>query len=284
MKSRIIVLTYNPGVSWDLWLESYKSQDIQNLSCLVIDSSSSDETIEKCIKAGLDIEVIPKSEFNHGGTRHYAYKKSLEYDIIIFMTQDAFFYNNLSISKILSDFDNDQIAISYGRQVPRPTAGSIESHARIFNYPDKSRLVELKDKKDIGFKVAFNSNSYSAYRVKALHDISGFPRNLSFGEDAYVAGKLLLKGWKIFYNSNSKVYHSHNYSSLEVFKRYIEIGKFHANNKWIFENFGKPEKEGLKFILSEIKFLYNNNSSFLIPYALFNSICKYLGYKIGFYS
>ena len=284
MKCRIIVLTYNAGDNWSKWIESYKSQDAKNVSCLVIDSSSDDNTVIKSINAGLDVEIIPKEEFCHGRTRNYAYKKSKEFDLIIYMTQDAIFYDNQSLKNIINGFNDINIAISFGRQIPNIGAMPIESHARIYNYPDKSRIVSLHDKYEIGFKITFNSNSFSAYRVAALNDINGFPNNVSFGEDAYVAGKVLLKNWKILYNANSKVYHSHNYTCLQEYKRYKEIGNFHSQNKWIFENFGTPENEGLNFIFSEISYLLSNNKLMLVPYAVLKTIYKYVGYKIGLYS
>lgn len=281
MKCRIIVLTYNAGEGWNEWIKSFKMQDTKNVSCLVIDSSSSDNTVKKSNDAGFDVEIIPKEEFSHGRTRDYAYRISKEFDLIIYMTQDAIFYDNQSLKNIINGFHDSNIAISFGRQIPNIGAMPIESHARIYNYPNKTRIVSLNDRHNIGFKITFNSNSFSAYRVKALNDINGFPKNVSFGEDAYVAGKVLLKRWKILYNADSKVYHSHNYTCLQEFKRYKEIGNFHSENKWIFENFGLPEKEGLNFILSEISYLFNNNKILLIPYSLFKTIYKYVGYKIG---
>ena len=42
-------------------------------------------------------------------------------------------------------------------------------------------------------KTAFNSNSFAAYRRKALKDVGGFPINTILSEDMYVTAKMLLK-------------------------------------------------------------------------------------------
>lgn len=280
MKCRLIVLTYNPGSLWHKWLEAYKSQKIKNLECLVIDSGSTDETVKLANEAGLKVESISNSDFGHGITRDYAYKISKGFDILIFMTQDAILYDEKSLSKLIESFKDKRIGISFGRQVPRINSFPIEAHSRLFNYPSTSRLVSIKDKKKLGFKVTFNSNSFSAYRTEALHQIGGFPNHVSFGEDAYVAGKILMNNWNIFYNAKAKVFHSHNYSLIEEARRYFEIGKFHRENNWLYKNFGKPDKEGINFLISEIKYLFKNKKS-LIPYSIINTFSKYFAYKIG---
>jgi len=70
-----------------------------------------------------------------------------------------------------------------------------------------------------GFKAIFFSNSFGAYRRKALEEVGGFPKDVNFGEDTVVAGHLLLAGWKIAYAADAEVYHSHSYSICEEFQR-----------------------------------------------------------------
>jgi len=55
-----------------------------------------------------------------------------------------------------------------------------------------------------GIKTAFLSNSFSAYRKKALQEIGWFKDNLILGEDTYAGAKLLLKGYKIAYVRRQK--------------------------------------------------------------------------------
>ncbi len=280
MKCRLVVLTYNPGEIWDKWIDAVKNQDLKNISCLVIDSNSSDNSVIKSKNAGFKVIKIPKKEFSHGGTRNYALNLSKDFDILIYMTQDAILYEKGSLRKIISSFKDPNVAISYGRQIPRLDSVPIEAHARIYNYPSSSRILSFEDRKKIGFKVTFNSNSFSAYKRQALEEVGGFPENVSFGEDAYVAGKLLIGGWKISYNAESKVYHSHNYNLFEEYTRYREIGRFHKNNRWLINKFGKPESEGLKYIISEVRYLFNIKKIY-IPLAFIKTIFKYIGYKIG---
>ena len=84
----------------------------------------------------------------------------------------------------------------------------------------------------IGIKAAFLSNSFAAYRRSALESVGGFPSDTIFGEDTFAAAKMLLNGWKIAYSAEATVYHSHNLTFIEEFRRYFDIGVFHSREKW----------------------------------------------------
>lgn len=99
-------------------------------------------------------------------------------------------------------------------------------------------------------------------------------------EDTYVAGKMLLSDWKIAYRADAQVYHSHDYRFLDEFKRYFDIGVFHARTRWLQVRFGNVSGEGRRYVISELRYLRSNAPS-LIPSALLRSILKWLGFKLG---
>jgi rhamnosyltransferase len=164
--------------------------------------------------------------------------------------------------------------------LPKTDATSIAAHARIFNYPVLSNMRDAKDISEMGLKAAFLSNSFAAYRIDAMGEIGGFSNDVIFGEDMVVAAKLLLKNKKISYNANAIVYHSHNYGLIEEFKRYFDIGVLHSREGWLLDKFGKPEAEGKKFVISELRYLIKNNP-ILIPSSIIRTLAKFLGYRLG---
>ena len=85
------------------------------------------------------------------------------------------------------------------------------------------------NRKRFGIKTVFVSNSFAAYRRRALMQVSGFPVDTVMNEDTYVAGKMLVSGWRIAYCADAQVFHSHDYSFLDDFKHYLDIGVFHTN-------------------------------------------------------
>ena len=91
---------------------------------------------------------------------------------------------------------------------------------------------------------------------------------------------MIQAGWKIAYCSHATVCHSHCYGPLEEFRRYFDIGVFHAGEKWIRDSFGHAGGEGLRFVRSELWHLFRTNPA-LIPSALLRTGLKLLGYKLG---
>jgi rhamnosyltransferase len=97
----------------------------------------------------------------------------------------------------------------------------------------------------------------------------------------FVACKMLQQGYNIAYQADAIVYHSHSYSLSQEFKRYFDMGKFHTQEQWILDDFGKAEGEGKKFVISEIKYLVKNGNFYLLPLMVIRTAFKFLGYKIG---
>lgn len=276
----IAIPTYNGGDVWGKGIRRIKDLYPENLSVSIVDSGSKDNTVKLAEELGFSVTKILSKDFNHGGTRNMLVKKAPSgAEIVIFITQDAIIEKGC-FENIASIFDDPGIGCAYGRQLPHDDASLISTHARHFNYPETSYVYSLADAKDRGLKTVFMSNSFAAYRISIFNELGGFPSNTILSEDMYFAAKCILAGYKVAYVSSAQVKHSHNYSSIQEFKRYFDIGAFHGKEKWIFESFGGAGGEGLSFIKSEFLFLMKNNF-LLIPLSFFNNAMKIIGYKLG---
>jgi rhamnosyltransferase len=275
----VVVPTLNAADDW----ERFSSALLANVAAervLIVDSESTDGTKALAEDAGFRVYDIKRDEFNHGGTRQLAVDLSPEAEIVVFLTQDAVLESSHSISNLLASFEREDVGAAFGRQIPHPYAKPIEFHARIFNYPSQSSMRTLADKELWGFKAIFISNSFSAYRRHALDAVGGFPKDVIFGEDTMTAAKMLLSGWKIGYVAEAPVYHSHSYEMKQEFKRYFDIGVLHARENWLLEEFGGAGGEGMRFVKSEIRFLWPRYF-WLIPSALVRTALKLMGYRLG---
>lgn len=280
MKAILIVPTYNGGNLWRKVSSVISEQQNDCEYILTVDSSSDDDSRETSRANGFKIIKIDKKEFNHGGTRNLAINVAHDdIDIAIFLTQDAI-PEDKYISKIVSSFDDPDVAVAYGRQLPHDDANPIAKHARMFNYGKESHTLGLSDKQKYGIKTVFTSNSFSAYRIKVFKELAGFPSNTILSEDMYLAAKAVLAGYKVAYVAEAAVKHSHNYTPIEEFKRYFDIGVFHHDEKWIRESFGGAGGEGKKFIVSELISLLKEKPGW-IPRACLHNALKLLGYKLG---
>jgi len=278
---KVIVPTYNAGAQFPYFINVLKQQEgLCLLDVLIVDSTSTDNTIDLAKKSGFSLKIISHSNFSHGGTRA-EFVEQTNADIIVFLTQDAILASDDSIAKLVSVFKDEKIAAVYGRQIPKKDTNTFGAFARKFNYGECSFINTLEDKTTKGIKVAFFSDSFAAYRRKDLLAIGNFDKNLQYGEDTIAAAKLLLAGYKTAYCSEACVYHAHSFSILEEFNRYRETGAFHKEQNWLLKEFGKAEGEGLKFVKSEIQYLINQGKFYLIPMAIIRNVAKYIGYWYG---
>ena len=269
----IIIPTYNgekQGLE-DL-LISINNQNMPPKKICIIDSSSTDNTVDICKKYGCDITIIDKKDFNHGLTRQQALDNNKNYDYAIFMTQDIKLIDENTCKTLLSSFEIDDVSAAYGRQLVNNNSSFIEKISRHFNYGETSLLKSKEDIAKYGLSTAFCSDSFAAYKIADMLSIGGFPKT-DFAEDMLIVAKLILQGKKVYYNAEAKVYHSHPYSLRAEFERGKSIGKMHKENKWLIDAFGKAEKKGqelLKTLTPFKKILY-----------IFQALPKYIGYKIS---
>lgn len=278
-KTSIIIPTLNAGRQLDGLLQALNSQTLRS-EIIVIDSSSSDNTVKRADSLGIKTIVIKRDEFDHGGTRTLAGRAAVG-DILIYLSHDVLPVNKYAVEKLVKSFEDETIGAAYGRQVPFPDASPFSEHSRLFNYPDSSYVRSLDDKKKYKIKTPFMSNSFAAYRKKALEGIGGFKENLISTEDTYAGASLLLSGYKIAYVSDALVYHSHDYTVFEEFRRYFDIGVVHKKEKWILEAFGNAQGEGMRYIQSELVFIANKKKYHLFPEFFIRNLLKYSGYHLG---
>ena len=279
MKCGLVIPTLNAGKNFQTLLEQINSQTLQTKK-LIVDSESTDGTPALAKSFGFDVLSIQRKNFNHGATRQSALEKLLPLDVIIFLTQDIFLKDETTLAKLAEIFKTDStVGLSYGRQLPHVNATLEAKILREFNYPAESQLRTLESKNFFGMKAAMASNSFAAYKVEILQKIGGFPKNVILCEDMYAA-KMLLSGYKTFYNAFAQVYHSHNYTAAQEFKRYFDIGVFHHRESWIRENFGSAGKVGKKFVREKYSALWQNNPREFFG-AFFRDVMKFFGYSLG---
>lgn len=276
----VIIPTLNAGPYLDEVIPALAAQVVPPSSVLVIDSGSRDATVESFREYGADVVGLGGRLFNHGGTRRYGTELRPDAKFYILLTHDAIPANPQTFATILRAFDDPEVGVAYGRQLPRPGARAIERHARLYNYPPQSEVRSYADRDRMGVKATFCSDSFAAYRAETLRAVGGFPEDSYFAEDQFVSAKMLLKGFRIAYCADACVVHSHAYSLVEDFRRYFDIGVWHKRDRWELDEFGEPEGEGLRFVRSEMRYLLRH-APLGIPQAGMRTLAKYVGYKLG---
>jgi len=277
----IFIPTYNAMDQISPMLSMFSEINRPNYKFYFLDSDSKDGTLRAIQDAGFqDYHSISTSQFDHGGARSTI--KDFQYgEIVLYLTQDALPLSVSDIDRLVSVFSDKDVGAAFGRQIPFKETSLFGKHLRKFNYGVQSYIRDINDKDLYGIKTAFLSNSFAAYRRSAMDEIGWFKDGLILGEDTYAGAKLLKEGYKLAYVADAQVYHSHSYTVLEEFKRYFDIGVFHQMEEWILDEFGKPEGEGVRYIKSELTYLFSHNAYYLFPEFVVRNAMKYLGYKLG---
>jgi len=225
-KISVVIPTKDGGNLFGEVIERIRQQNYDGkIEIIVIDSGSSDNTLEFARKFCDRVEQIPHEKFNHGLTRNYGVEISSG-EIIILMTQDAFPSNDKLIHHLVSFFTDPDIAGVYAKQMPRPEA-DVLTKRNLDNWltgRDEFEVRQLKD--DVlyeslspfgKYKLCNFDNVCSAIRRSVWKDIP-FIEN-SFGEDIEWCLRVLKSGWKIAYQPEACVIHSHDRSVYYEYKR-----------------------------------------------------------------
>jgi rhamnosyltransferase len=274
----VIIPTLNAEIYIDDLLSSLKGQSVK-CEIIIVDSSSLDKTASIAASGNAKIVTVRKEDFNHGKARNIGVQEATG-DIVVFLTQDALPFDKHCLENLLQLLESSEIVASYGRQMPRSDASLVESFARLFNYDDKPMIKGREDLSSLGIKTFFFSNVCSAIKTKEFKELGCFPENIVMFEDLIFAAKAILQGYKIAYVPEAKVWHSHNFSLLQQFRRYQDAGISLRNNAWIFEH-AKANREGAEFLKQEIAYLSKKHQYQWIPYAIAESVFKFAGFWLG---
>ena len=232
MSSRVslIIPTLDAGNEILSLLQRLDRQTREIDELVVVDSSSKDCT-EKIVRdysathRYVRFEKIPRGEFDHGLTRDRALREWTTGDFVLFMTQDAVPADDSYIEKILEPFSDPRVAVASGRQLPKADARPFERKVREFNYPKSSFVRGKSDLAQYGIKTFYTTDVCSAYRRSAYLECGGFCRTM-MSEDMYMAAKFVEADYLVAYASDAKVYHSHNLTPGQQYRRNFMVGQF----------------------------------------------------------
>jgi rhamnosyltransferase len=278
----IVIPTLNAEQYLDCMLSTL-IQVIEPSQIFLIDSSSTDRTSDISQKYGTRYHIIQRHEFNHGKTRNLCLQLC-NTDFVVFMTQDAQPANNNFLELLIEPFQKDPlVAATYSRQLPRKEAKLLEQLDRSIKYPNGDVVQSQEKLSELGSRTYYLSNSCAAYRMSFFKELGGFPENEIMGEDAIFAQEAINKGYKIVYVSKSEVYHSHNYTLVEQFRRYFDTGVYRV--KALDQSDVSKDKgdvnQGSSYVSQILSELIEKKKYILIPKFIINIIFSFVGYSLG---
>lgn len=252
-----------------------KDVNVGKILFLLTESKDNSEQLLKINKC--NYEIIKKSEFSHSLTREKAAMKS-KADIVCFITQDVVIKDDKWLYNLTKNILKGNCAAAYSRQITK--YNNIEKYTRERNYPDYSFMRSKNDIEKYGLRTFFFSDAASAVDLKVFKKVKGYDSKiLTISEDMYLAYKLIINGYKISYESDSIVYHSHNFTLKQIYDRYKLTGMFFKENSYL-DNYGTNSSgvDLAKYVLKRIVKEKNIKMFFRYP---FDMAARLFGMKAG---
>jgi rhamnosyltransferase len=219
----ISILTKNEGANIRGCLDGVFSQEFRgNFEIILVDSGSTDATLEIAQGYPIRIEQIRPQEFHHARTRNFAASLGRG-PILINLSGDAIPASKNWLTNMTANFSDTSVGAVYGRQLPKP--GSPVERSDTFDtvYGEKKMVKDPAHRNGMGYRFYHFSDVNSALR-RSVWEANPYPEDLKMFEDVAIAKRVLDAGWKIVYEPEAPVYHSHHYSAKQLFKRYFDIG------------------------------------------------------------
>jgi len=219
----ISILTKNEARNIGECLDAVFSQKgVGSFEVTLVDSGSTDATLQIARGYPIRIEQIPAEAFHHARTRNYAAGLGRG-PILINLSGDAIPASDSWLRNMLANFGDPGVGAVYGRQLPKP--GSTMERCDTFDtvYGDKRIVKDPAHRNGLGYRFYHFSDVNSALR-RSVWEAAPYPEDLKMFEDLAIAKRILDAGWKIVYESEAPVFHSHHYSATQLFRRYFDIG------------------------------------------------------------
>lgn len=283
----VVIPVYKPDKKLQMVISRLMGQTIvpSNIFLIHTRSSEDDWHTEQLLQEvqteypAVQVVSIAQEEFDHGGTRDMA-MHLCKSQYVLMMTQDAMPKNGKLIEN-LRNAQGEKISVVFARQEPAKDCRIIERYTRTFNYPAESHsAMEKAAQTNNGIKSIFCSDVCAMYDRIAYEEVGGFPGKVIFNEDEIFAAKSLKAGYDIRYEAQAVVIHSHNYSGVQYFKRYFDLGVSQADFSYIFNEY-HAEDEGIRLVKQTFRYLMKRKSYFDIPVLFYHSGMKLIGMKLG---
>ena len=256
-------------------IKKQKNVDINSINYILTESNDKSEDILK--KLNITYKKIKKEEFSHSIVRENVAKKSNS-DILVFVTQDVNIVREDWLENLIKPIINNEAEACFSRQLTK--YDNIEKYIREKNYPENSYIVNKDSLKTMGTRAFFFSDASSAIRTDIFKKLNGYDgKKLPTNEDRYIAYKIITNGYRIKYCSDSEVYHSHNFTLKELYKRYYDTGIFYKQNSYL-DKYGTTKTGGglAKYVLKRA--IQDKNGKVLLRF-LPDMFARFIGMKMG---
>ncbi len=205
----IILRSYNEGWALQETLPAIAAQNYKNWELIVIDSGSTDGSVELIEKfKPRAFKQITSHEYNPSRVMNWGMQVARS-SFGIFLNADATPQNENWLHPLIEALHDPQTAAVFGQQIPRPDCQAVYAcdYERCFGANRESENW---------------SHFFSMVSSGLRKDIwcqRGFLEKLQYAEDDEYTRWARAQNYKVVYVPESVVAHSHNYTAAQAYKR-----------------------------------------------------------------
>lgn len=187
-----------------------------DLDILVVDSGSTDATVEIARSHGARIVELAPGDFDYSRSLNVGIDE-VRGDLVVSLSAHAIPIDEGWLEAITAPFERPDVAGVSTRQVPWPDAPWQEVKRLTHAFTEAPRTYSRADATGLLF-----SNAASAIRRSVWRE---HPFTLPAVEDLEWAQRVVAAGWSIVYEPRTAVYHSHRESPRAQARRMIDINR-----------------------------------------------------------
>lgn len=187
-----------------------------DLDVLVVDSGSTDATIEIARSHGARVHEIAPGEFDYSTAINVGFEQ-VRGDLVMILSAHAIPVDEDWVARMVAPFEDDRVAGVASRQVPWHDAPLREVLRLAREFPEAGRVYDSVN----GDGVLF-SNAASCVRRRVWAEQ---PFTLPAAEDLEWAARVVGAGWTVVYQADAAVYHSHDETPRAQAQRMIDVNR-----------------------------------------------------------
>ncbi len=211
MKISVIMRTKNADWVVGQALRALHSQTLRHFELVVIDSGSTDRTLDIVREYSPTLLRIPASAYIPGAVLNQAIEASSG-DILVFQNSDTVPLTPHALERLVDPFADPRIVASFARQIPRPEAATWVRRDYEISFPAEGDAPPW-----MPFSLPFAAVRRSAWKKHRFHTAAFGSEDIEWGTWARQ------NGYVVRYVPQALVMHSHNYTMREAFgRRFIE--------------------------------------------------------------
>lgn len=207
----IVIRCYNEERHIGRLLDGILQQSVRDVEIIVVDSGSTDATVDVVQRYPIQLISISPQEFSFGRALNLGCQVATGEFIVAASAHVYPIYQDW-LENLLAPFADESVALTYGKQRGNETSQYAERQIFATWFPDGDGAVQIQDH-------PFCNNANAAIRRQLWQQIP-YNESLTGLEDLDWAKQILARGYRVAYVPEAEIVHVHHETPLRTYNRY----------------------------------------------------------------